>query len=105
VHYLYKLAPFDDALPISLAAPGTYILSLHITLAICKSIVRQGLLNSGYNPTHVSAHLLLSSGAMTLQLNNLGENLINNWVAGQAPLSSLTSTRKSSLSPQVYRST
>jgi integrase len=76
VHYLYTLAPLNDALPISLAAPGTHVSSSHITLAVRESVVLAGLLNSGYNPTCVSAHSLRASGAMALRLNNVGEALI-----------------------------
>jgi integrase len=76
VHYLYTLVPLDDALPISLAAPGQHVSSSHITLAVRESVVLAGLLNSGYNPTRVSAHSLRASGAMALRLNNVGEDLI-----------------------------
>jgi hypothetical protein len=76
VHYLYTLAPHDDALPISLAAPGIHVSPSHITLAVRESVVLSGLLNLGYNPTGVSAHSLRASGAMALRLNNVGEDLI-----------------------------
>jgi hypothetical protein len=73
VPYLYTLAPHDDALPISLAALGIHVSPSHITLAVRESVV---LLNSGYNPTRVSAHSLRASGAMALRLNKVGKDLI-----------------------------
>jgi hypothetical protein len=75
-YYLYSLAPLDDSVPISLAAPGTHVSSAHITLAVRESVILAGLLNSGYNPTRVSAHSLRASGAMALRLNDVGEDLI-----------------------------
>jgi hypothetical protein len=76
VHYLYNLAPLDASIPISFAAPGTHVSSAHITLAVRESVILAGLLNSGYNPTRVSAHSLRASGAMALRLNDVGEDLI-----------------------------
>jgi hypothetical protein len=82
-------------------SPGTHVSPAQITLTICDRVVLPELLNSGYSPTHTSAHLLRASGAMVLHLNNIGEYLIKNWVYGQAPLGSLTFMHKSPLSPQV----
>ncbi len=76
VHYLYTLVPLDDSVPISLAAPDTHVSSAHITLAVRESVILAGLLNSGYDPTRVSAHSLRASGAMALRLNDVGEDLI-----------------------------
>jgi integrase len=76
VHFLFSVAPLNASLPISLAQPGNHVHSDHITLAVRESVVLAGLLNSGYNPTRVSAHSLRASGAMALRLNNVGEDLI-----------------------------
>jgi integrase len=76
VHYLYHIDPTDASIPISFAAPGIHVSSAHITLAVRESVVLAGLLNSGYNPTRVSAHSLRASGAMALRLNDVGEDLI-----------------------------
>jgi hypothetical protein len=57
-------------------AARIHVSSAHITLAVRESIVLAGLLNSGYNPTCISAHSLRASGAMALQLNDVGEDHI-----------------------------
>jgi integrase len=76
VHHLYSLAPAEPAVPISFVTPGSHVSSTNITLAVRESVVLAGLLNSGYNPSRVSAHSLRASGAMALRLNNVGEDLI-----------------------------
>jgi integrase len=76
VHHLYQLSPLNASLPLSFVAPGTHVSSAHITLAVRESVVLAGLLNSGYDPTRVSAHSLRASGAMALRLNGVGEDLI-----------------------------
>ncbi len=63
-------------MPISFVAPGQHVSSAHITLADRESVVLGGLLNCGYSPSRVSAHLLRASGAMALRLNNVGKDLI-----------------------------
>jgi integrase len=76
VHHLYTMAPLDASLPIRFVTPGTHISSAQITLAVCESVILARLLNSGYNPSRVSAHSLRASGAMALRLNNVGKDLI-----------------------------
>jgi hypothetical protein len=76
VHHLHWLAPINPLLPISFLAPGTHVASGGITLAVSKCVALPGLLNSRYNPTRVSAHLLRASRAMALRLNNVGEDHI-----------------------------
>jgi hypothetical protein len=76
VHHLYTLDPAAANIPISFVGIGAHVSSSDITLAVRESVILSGLLNCGYNPSHVSAHSLRASGAMALQLNNVGEDLI-----------------------------
>jgi hypothetical protein len=75
-YYLHSIAPETDSLPISYVGNTHHVTTADITLAVRKSVVLGGLLNSGYSLSRVSAHSLRASGAMALRLNNVGEDLI-----------------------------
>jgi integrase len=76
VHALHQVAPNDASLPISLVPNASHITATDVTRAVRESVVLSGLLNSGYNPTRVSAHSLRASGAMALKLNGVDSDLI-----------------------------
>ena len=76
-HHLYAIAPEDASLPISYIENTKHVTTSDITLAVRESVVLSRILNSGYSPLCVSAHLLMSSVAMALILNEVGEDIIN----------------------------
>jgi integrase len=76
VHALHDVAPQDARLPISYVPNANHITATDVTRAVRESVVLSGLLNSGYSPTHVSAHSLRASGAMALKLNGVDSDLI-----------------------------
>jgi hypothetical protein len=76
IHFLFTIDPINASIPLSFVSPTTHVSSAQITLAVRESVILAGLLNSGYNPTRVSAHSLRASGAMALRLDNVGEDLI-----------------------------
>ena len=65
-HYQYSIAPEDTSLPISYIGNIQHVATADITLSVLEIFILSGLLNSGYLSFCISAHLLLSSGAIEL---------------------------------------